>query len=100
MRKTVVLVCALSFLASFAVLAGCGSGGGSSTSPEGATKAFLAAAMAQDVDATWDMLSHGTLESVKDKATLAGLWVSLVVLAACTLATYAGVIWLLRREQK
>lgn len=34
------------------------------------------------------------------KATLAGVWVNLVVLAACTLATYAGVIWLLRREQK
>ncbi len=71
MRKTVVLACILSLLVPAAVLAGCGSGGGSSTSPEGVTKAFLAAAIKNDVDTTWDMLSQNTQESMKDKATLA-----------------------------
>jgi len=71
MRKTVVLACILSLLVAAAVLAGCGSGTGSSTSPEGVTKAFLAAAIKNDVDTTWDMLSGNTRESMKDKATLA-----------------------------
>jgi len=71
MRKTVVLVCTLSLLLSAAVLAGCGGGGGSSSSPEGVTKAFLAAAIKKDVDTTWDMLSQNTRASMKNKATLA-----------------------------
>ena len=71
MRKTVVLACILSLLVPAAVLVGCGSGGGSSTSPEEVTKAFLAAAIKNDVDTTWDMLSQNTQESMKDKATLA-----------------------------
>ena len=71
MRKTVVLVCTLSLLLSAAVLAGCGGGGGSSSSPEGVTKAFLAAAIKKDVDTTWDMLSQNTQASMKNKATLA-----------------------------
>jgi Domain of unknown function (DUF4878) len=71
MRKTVVIVCAFSLLLSAAVLAGCGSGGGSSTSPVGVTKAFLAAAIKNDVNTTWGMLSRNTQVSMKNKATFA-----------------------------
>ena len=67
MKKRLIMVCALAILAAVVAMAGCGGGSSSSGTPEQAAKAFWAAALRKDTDATWKMLSGDSQGVVKDK---------------------------------
>ncbi len=67
MKKVLILACILLILVTAVVLAGCGGGSSSSGTPEQAAEAFWAAALKQDTDATWSMLSSESQCVVENK---------------------------------
>lgn len=68
MRKVAVLACVLSLLIPVAVLAGCGSGGSSTQTPEQVTEAFWAALKKRDTDSSWNMLTVEAQKFMKSKS--------------------------------
>ena len=67
MKKMIVLVCILALLVTAALLAGCGSGGSGSATPESVAKAFWTAALTGNANASWAMLSKELQANLKNK---------------------------------
>lgn len=60
MKKCLTMACILSVLVTAIMMAGCGSSGSSSKTPEEVAKTFFAAYGNRDADTVWSMLSANT----------------------------------------
>jgi len=90
MKRAVILLSVLALAALGLAFTGCGGDGASSDTPEQVVEKFMAAAMAEDSDAAYDLISEDSKAEIGDEGNLVAGFSASVIGYEVGVATISG----------